>query len=68
VIRAIILAAALAALFCIYLDRPQPVKAAQVDYCVIDEHYVAKDELGRWVRFWGKGYGPCSKLDRFENI
>jgi hypothetical protein len=62
--RSIILAAALAALFCLYRDRPKPVK----DYCVIDEHFAAKDELGRWRRFWGKGYGPCSRLDRYENI
>jgi hypothetical protein len=67
-IRAVILAATLAALLCLYLDQPTPVKAVQIDYCVIDEHFAAKDELGRWHRFWAKGYGPCSRLDRYENI
>jgi hypothetical protein len=66
--RAILIAATLAALFCLYRDRPRPVKAVQVDYCVIDIPYGAKDQMGRWHRVWGKGYGPCSELDRFENI
>jgi hypothetical protein len=69
-IRALILVALITICVCFLLrDRPTPVKAAKVvTYCVIDEHFAAKDELGRWHRFWGKGYGPCSRLDRYENI
>ncbi|WP_454626987.1 hypothetical protein [Bradyrhizobium cenepequi] len=66
--RAIILAATAAAIIVGYLDRPKPVKAVSVPYCVIDIPFAAKDFRGNLHKGWGKGYGPCSQLDRFEDI
>jgi len=45
-----------------------PVKAVQVDYCVIDYPAAARDAAGEWHYGWAHGYGPCSLLDRYENI
>lgn len=67
-IRSIILAATAVALVCLWLDRPAPVKAVQVDYCVIDYPAAARDAAGEWHYGWAHGYGPCSLLDRYENI
>jgi hypothetical protein len=65
--RAVIISATIAACFCLYLDRPTPVQPTQVDFCVIDFPAAAKDENGVWHKGWGRGYGPCSLMDRFEN-
>ena len=80
--RAVILAATIAALICIWGDRPAPSRMAQVDYCVIDKRMASKeyamrggqpllDEAGepiwRWRFEWGELYAPCSQQDRFVN-
>jgi hypothetical protein len=68
-IRAIILAATIAALFTLWRERPlSPVIVSQVDYCVITYKGAGKDEMGQWHQGWVQGYGPCSLLDRYENI
>lgn len=65
---AILISATIAALFCLWLDQPTPIKTVQVDYCVIDFPAAGKDEAGNWHFGWGRGWGPCSRLDRFEDI
>lgn len=48
---------------------PKPVKAAEpVPYCVITYKAIGKDMFGRKTVGWAKGYGPCTLLDRYENI
>jgi hypothetical protein len=66
--RAIILALTAFALICLWLDQPKPIKSVQVDYCLVDMKVAAPDQFGVWHKFWAKGYGPCSDLDRYENI
>ena len=68
-IRAVILAATMATLFCLWMDRPAPVKAVQVDYCLNDFRVARKHPLtGEWQYGWGKGYGLCSENDSFHDI
>lgn len=67
-IRAVIFSATIAALLCMYLDRPKPVKAVQVDYCVADKRVAGKDENGEWHFAWGKMYAPCDQQDIFRDI
>lgn len=66
-IRSVIVAATVAALIALWIDRPKPVKSVQVDYCPITVRGAAKDEIGEWHFGWAQMYGPCSLLDRFEN-
>jgi hypothetical protein len=67
--RALILVATITIFVCLLLDRPKPVKSAQVvPYCVITYPAAVKDAQGNWHKGWARGYGPCSQLDRFENI
>ncbi len=51
-IRAVILSATLAALFCMWMDRPAPVKSVKVDYCKLDTG----------------SFAPCSGLKYSLNI
>jgi len=67
-IRAVLLALTAAMLLCMWLDRPQPVKTVQVDYCVITYRAAARDQHGGLHIVWTKGWGPCSELDRYEEI
>ena len=67
-IRAVLLALTIAALLCMWGDRPKPAKIVQVDYCPISYRAAVKDELGVWHFGWGAGYGPCALMDRFEEI
>lgn len=67
-IRAVIVSATIAALIIGWLERPTPVKSVQVDYCVIDYKAAGKDQFGNWHTGWAKGYGPCTLLDRYEQI
>lgn len=67
-IRAVLLALTAAMLLCLWLDRPAPVKSVQVDYCVVSYRAAAKDQYGGVHIIWTKGWGPCSELDRYENI
>jgi len=67
-IRATILALTAAILLCLWLDRPAPVKSVHVDYCVISYRTKVVDIFGNPRVVWAKGYGPCSLLDRYENI
>lgn len=67
-IRAAILAVTAAVLLGMWLDRPAPVKSVQVDYCVISYRAQAFDQFGIPHIIWTQGYGPCSQLDRYENI
>ncbi|MFK4647236.1 hypothetical protein ABIF96_005810 [Bradyrhizobium ottawaense] len=67
-IRATILAVTGAILLCLWLDRPMPVKTVQVDYCMVSYRTQAFDQFGLPHIIWTQGYGPCSQLDRFENI
>jgi hypothetical protein len=67
-VRAIILALTAATLLCLWLDRPTPVKSVQVDYCVISYRALARDQFGLPHIIWTQGWGPCSQLDRYENI
>jgi hypothetical protein len=66
-IRAAVLALTAAMLFCMWLDRPTPVKSVQVDYCMITYRAAAIDQRGDTHIIWTKGWGPCSQLDRYEN-
>lgn len=82
-IRAVILAATIATLICMFLDRPPPVQAVEVKYC-LQQVYVAQREVlmapdgslvirdgkivERWRKFWAPGYGLCSTMDRYEFI
>jgi hypothetical protein len=67
-VRAVLLALTAATLLCLWLDRPTPVKSVQVDYCVISYRALARDQFGLPHIVWTQGWGPCSQLDRFENI
>ena len=67
--RALILAATFATLFCLWMERSTPVKSVQTDYCLNDVRIARRHpETGEWQYGWGKGYGPCSEHDAFENI
>jgi hypothetical protein len=43
-----------------------PAKSA--DYCWISYRAQAVDQYGLPHIVWTKGFGPCSQLDRYENI
>jgi len=66
-IRAVIVAATIAALMGIWRDQPTHVKPVQVDYCQITVRAATKTRKGKRHFFWGKTFGPCSQLDRYEN-
>ncbi len=57
--RAIILAATIALLITAYLERPRPVEAVEVPYCVqpVWDRY-GREIGGKWV--------ICKDLDRYE--
>lgn len=67
-IRAVVLAATFATLIILWADQPAPAKLVQVDYCKIEYKAARKDFWGEWEYGWASGYGPCSLLDRYENI
>ena len=68
-IRAVILAATIAALCCLWQDRPKPIASVQVDYCVITYPAAGKDPVTGELMFgWTRGYGPCSLQDEYRNI
>lgn len=68
-IRAGILAVTICLIIFAVANQPRPVKSVQVDYCVITYKAAAKHPLtGETMFGWAKGYGPCSLLDRYENI
>lgn len=79
--RAIILSATIAALICMYLDRPRPIQTVETKYCLQDIHVAERQVLimpdgrpvikdgklvERWQKLWAKGYAPCSQMDRYE--
>jgi len=66
-IRAALIAFALAVLVCAFIDQPKPVKTVQVDYCWISYRAKAVDQFGLPHIVWTSGFGPCSLLDRYEN-
>ena len=67
--RAVIISATIAALLCILLDHPAPVKSPQVDYCKITYKGGGKHPLtGELVTGWVQGYGPCYLQDEYKNI
>ena len=67
--RALILTITVLALIFIADNQPRPVKSVQVDYCVITYKAAAKNPMtGEMMSGWATGYGPCSLLDRYENI
>jgi hypothetical protein len=68
VIRAAMIAFALAVLIYALIDQPKPVKSVQVDYCMISYRALARDQFGLPHIIWTQGWGPCSLLDRYENI
>ena len=59
VIRAFILAATIATLLCMWVDRPRPVHAVEVKYC-------AQPVWNRWGIKIGEMFVLCSDLDRYE--
>lgn len=79
--RAVILAATIAALICLYLDRPKPVQSVETKYCAQQLYFAQREVLvtpdgapvirdgklvERWRKFWAPGYGLCSQRDRYE--
>ena len=69
VARAVLIAATVAMLVCMWMDRPSPpLEYPAVSYCVITYKTAGKDPLGNYHFGWAKGWGPCSLLDRYENI
>lgn len=66
--RDAILTATLLALIFMFAHQPSKPQIVQVDYCVIDYHVGAFDQNHELHTGWGKGYGPCSLLDRYEQI
>jgi len=68
VTRGILVAFALAVLAYAFFDQPKPVKAVQVDYCMISYRALARGQFGLPHIIWTQGWGPCSQLDRYENI
>lgn len=67
-IRATVLSVTAICVWFLWKDRPTPVKAVQVDYCVIDFKAAAKDPFGNWQSAWVQGYGMCSLQDKYFNI
>jgi len=68
-IRAVILAATIAALVVMWRDQPAPVKDNQTPYCVVDYKAAQRHPLtGEWVVGWAKGYGPCTDQDVYREI
>ena len=67
-IRAVLLALTIAALFCMWGDRPAPSRMVEVPYCPIEYRAAVKDELGAWHFGWAQSYGPCVLMDSFEQI
>ena len=66
-IKAMLIAFAVATLICAFIDQPIRPKPVQVDYCWIAYRAAAKDEFGGVHIIWTRGWGPCSQLDRYEN-
>ena len=66
-IKAMLIAFAIATLICAFIDQPIKIKPVQVDYCVISYRAVARDQYGGAHIVWTKGWGLCSELDRYEN-
>lgn len=67
-VRCLILALTICALIFIAANQPKPVKAVEVPYCVITYKAIGPDQFGRKRLGWARGYGPCTLLDRYENI
>ena len=83
-IRAVILATTIAALICMWGDRPAPSRMVDVPYCEVDKRVAVKEFLvkrdkspildangepvWRWHFEWEKRYAPCTELDRYEFI
>lgn len=67
-IRAIVFSATIAALICLWLDRPTPSRLVQSDYCVITYKAAQKNELGEWETGWATGFGLCSLQDIYRQI
>ncbi|SCB52741.1 hypothetical protein GA0061099_103914 [Bradyrhizobium yuanmingense] len=67
-IKAMLIAFAIATIVCAFIDQPIKIKPVQTDYCVISYRAAAKDELGGVHIVWTKGWGLCSELDRYEEI
>ncbi len=67
-IRAVIAAATIAALFAMWRDRPPPSRMTQVDYCPVNKRVAGQDELGNWHFAWGTMYAPCDQQDKFFEI
>lgn len=67
-LRAILVAATIAALASLGFDRNPPSRMVETPYCVVDYRAAAKDPMTcEWVEFWTAGYRPCSEQDRFVN-
>jgi hypothetical protein len=67
-IRAIVLAATIAAIFTMWMDQPAPVKSVETPYCLISYKVAGKDSAGDWHTGWAYGYGPCSLQDIYRQI
>lgn len=62
-----IIAATLAILIGMWANRQIPIKPVKVDYCFME--FPGSDRrVDGEHSMWIQGYGPCSALDRFENI
>lgn len=69
VIRNLILTVAILGIIFAADNWPKPVKAAEaVPYCRITYKAAGRDIFGNWQSGWVTGYGPCSLLDRYEEI
>ena len=67
-LRIVILLLTILALIRTGMDRLPASRLVQTDYCWVDFYGAAKDNAGELHRFWTQGWGPCSQLDRYENI
>jgi hypothetical protein len=66
--RSLVLLLTILALIYMAANWPRPVEVVETKYCVIDFPAAYKDRDGKWVKVWGRGYGLCSEMDRFEFI
>ena len=68
--RDLILTLTAVALVYVADNWPKPVKPVEtVPYCIIDFPTGRIHPLtGEWQKGWGRGYGPCTLLDRYEEI
>lgn len=70
--RVVILMSTAIALIYIFSHQPQPaplrVEAVVLPYCEIDFPSAYKNRHGKWEFGFGHSWGPCSLMDRYEEI